>query len=452
MAAKLPEAHWQKWLRGDPVAAASDEGPECTVYAFYSQLPHLLVADAAYLAELQGRYAGRGLRVVVAVADEQLAGIDLLKGCSVVLDDEMRTERGWLTVNREYRRNVVVAAKDTSVTFLGRPGAGLADGIEHTLAGTFDPFAETRAYGTRLQLPAGFDDAVGKSTVQRLLPLVQHAPRDGLLNGLLYLTYATKSNDQDAAQELLLAAVPRLANDSRALSVFADLVLRGDANRTEVVAALREPLQRAAKAAKADPAVQLAYLRVLLMAHDGREAGRQAMRCRKRVMATAEGCLDYATLLTRDENPQIHRDLATIALDKAAELGADKRLVAAARYVVVLRCAENTKAAKAILNDYLKNQDIRAGLNNDCWYFMTQLPTMGRFDWFAAALAERMLEERDSLEYFEFDTAALAMFLVGRVQEAVELQEAAVEKGGGTSAEYRERLARYKAHLAPAPR
>jgi hypothetical protein len=67
-------------------------------------------------------------------------------------------------------------------------------------------------------------------------------------------------------------------------------------------------------------------------------------------------------------------------------------------------------------------------------------------------LVERMLEERDSMEYFEFDTAALAMFLVGRITDAVELQELALKKGGKGIAEYEERLARYKAHVSPAPR
>ena len=56
------------------------------------------------------------------------------------------------------------------------------------------------------------------------------------------------------------------------------------------------------------------------------------------------------------------------------------------------------------------------------------------------------------MEYFEFDTAALAMFLVGRVGDAVELQAQAIKMGGNGNAEYEERLLRYKAHLAPAPR
>jgi hypothetical protein len=215
---------------------------------------------------------------------------------------------------------------------------------------------------------------------------------------------------------------------------------------------LREPLATAAKMCKSDPIVQLAYLRALVLAGDGREAGRHAMRIRKLVMQTAAGCLDYAMLLTRDENPPIHVDLATQAINQAEQLGADARLLAAARYSVALRCAEDEKAAHQILTVYLKDQGMRVGINNDSWYFMTKLATMGRFDWFAVGLVERMLEQRDAMDYFEFDTAALAMFLVGRIADAVELQEQALQKGGKDNAEYLERLHRYKAQLAPAPR
>jgi len=441
--------HWQKWLQGDAVEVT---GSACTVWGFYSQLPHLLAADGDYLAYLQKRYAARGVRVVAAVKDEAAAGLDRWSGCAAVVDDAARTEMAWANVNAQSRTNIVVLDAAGKLAFVGRPGAGLVDAIEHVLAGEDDPVAAARARGTRLLLPGMFDDATGKDTVAKLRPLVRFAPRDGLLNGLLYLTLRTKSNDADGAQQHLAAAVKQLAEEPRPLAVFADLVLRGDARRASVVATLRPPLKNAAALAKHDPVVQLAYLRVLIMAGDGRESGRQAMRIRKRVTNTAAGCLDYAMLLARDENPQIHADLATLTLNKAEKLSADPRLLAAARYIVALRCAQDEPAAKKVMTVYLKDQDMRVGLNNDSWYFMTQLPTMGRFDWFAVGLVERMLEERDAMDYFEFDTAALAMFLVGRVADAVELQEEALKKGATVPAEYEERLARYKAHLAAAPR
>src|SRR5690606_17489169 len=114
----------------------------------------------------------------------------------------------------------------------------------------------------------------------------------------------------------------------------------------------------------------------------------------------------------------------------------EPRLLAAARYTVALRCAANEQAARTIMTVYLKDQGMRVGINNDSWYLMTQLPTMGRYDWFAVGLVERMLEEREAMDYFEFDTTALAMFLVGRVGDAVELQSEAIKQGGKGNAEY----------------
>lgn len=449
---KTPAAHWQQWLHGEPVEAGGEDGPMCTVWAFYSQLPHLLAADADYLSLLQARYRDRGVCFVAAVATDDQAGIDRWRGCSIVLDDAARTERAWLTVNAEYRNNVVVLDREGTVVFVGRPGAGLADAIEHSLDGAFDLVTEARAAGMRVQLPEGFDDVTGPATRKALEPLLAASPRDGLLGGLHYLTLATKSNDPAAAKAWLQAATNHLRDDPRPLATFADLVLRGDARRASVLAVLREPLAKAAAATRFDPAVQLAYLRALVLAGDGREAGRQAMRCRKLVMQNAEGCLDYAMLLARAENPVIHKDLASHAVATAEKLGADARLLAAARYIVQLRCADDEKAAHKVRTVYLKDQGLRVGINNDSWYFMTQLPTMGRYDWFAVGLVERMLEERESMEYFEFDTAALAMFLVGRVTEAVALQELALKKGGAGAAEYEERLVRYKAHVSPTPR
>lgn len=455
LGAMVAAPHWQQWLRGDAIEFAQpmpDDAPPCTVWAFYSQLPHLLSADGDYLSQVQARYAERGVRVVAVVKGEHADGLDRLLGCSVVVDDAARTEMAWAVANATSRTNSVVLNHDGTIAFLGRPGAGLVDAIDDVLAGEQDLVLAGRARGTRLLLPGMFDDATGKETVELLQPLVKFAPRDGLLNGLLYLTLATKANDEPAARKHLQAAVQQLRAEARPLAVFADLVLRGDARRTTVVAMLRPALKQAAAAAKADPVVQLAYLRVLIMAGDGREAGRQAMRIRKGVTETGAGCLDYATLLARDENPQIHADLATLTLNKAEKLGADPRLLAAARYIVALRCAGDELAAKRIMTVYLNDPDMRVGLNNDSWYFMTSLPTMGRFDWFAVGLVERMLDERESMDYFELDTAALAMFLVGRVTAAVSLQEEALKNAGKASPGYRERLVRYQAHLTAAPR
>jgi hypothetical protein len=448
-----PKASWAEWLRGEPVELHGNEAAtRLTLVAFYGQLPHLLAGDVEYLQRLSRQWGGLGLRVVVVVGDRELPAIGELVDGSVVLDDHGRTEKAWLRVPPVHHRNLVAVDDMGVVVFAGAPGCGVADLLHRELAGKTDRRHEEEARAWRLQLVEGYDDLAGGPTVALLAPLVERSPRDGLLSGLLYLTYATKANDLAAATRLRRRSIRQMADEPRALAVFADLAMRGDPRRPAVVAELRPALERAAKSAPRDPFVQLALLRAQVATGDGRAAGRQAMRCRKLVVATADGCLDFATLLAHDQTPMIHRDLAESAVRRAAELGADERLVAAARYVVTLRCGEDREAAASQLAGYLKSRDAFHELNNDAWHLLTQLSTMGRYDWFAVGLVELMLKGRATMDYFEFDTAALAMFLVGRTGDAIELQETALKQGGDQEAEYRDRLRRYQAYRAASPR
>jgi hypothetical protein len=449
-----PTAAWS-FAQGDAIAFGEASAPECSVFAFYTQPAHTteLAGGGHYFAELQRRYLERGLAVVAVVTDAKAAPLENWAGCRVAVDADSQTTLRWLT-DGGTPWHVVMVDKEGKVVFLGGPEAGLVDAIERAVGGKSDIAAEQRAFAWREELPQVFDDAT-VDVLTNLTTLVQHAPRDGLSQGLLYLTQATKANDAKAAGEVLRAAIGHLGTESRPLACFADLALRGDPRRAGLATTLRPVLQAAAAAAPADVALQLTYLRALVLAGDDREVGRQSMRIRKVVTATAAHCIDFAAILTGAGNAPAHLDLATMALTKAATLSPDPRELAAARYAVATRCANDAEAGKKLRDEYLADVlqvEARVSINNDCWYLMTQLPTMGRFDAFAAALAERMLDEKDAMDYFELDTAALAMFLVGRFAEAVSLQEAAIEKGGKGNPEYTERLQRYKVALPQPPR
>ena len=111
-------------------------------------------------------------------------------------------------------------------------------------------------------------------------------------------------------------------------------------------------------------------------------------------------------------------------------------------------CIRDSSGADAVLAGYLADRGALYSHNNDAWSFLTGLATAARFDWFAVGLVECLLVDEAAMDYFELDTAALAMFLVGRAEEAVGLQEAALAQGGSLEAAYRDRLARYKAYQA----
>ena len=447
-----PPAAWRHWLQGEPAAMAGEGMAPCTVLAFYTRpgLAAQFASDGDYLASLQRRFADRGLAVVAVVKAPDARNLANWPGCRVAADDEAELTNAWLGA-ADGPWHVIVLDKRGKVVLLGCPEAGLVDAIEATLRGE-DVIAPTaRAFAIRTNLQASFDDAVAADTVRALEDVLVTVPRDGLSFGLLYTAQATKRNDAGEASKVLQRASKALAGEARPLAAFADLAMRGDPGREGLATTLVPLLEAAAKEARHDVTVQLAYLRALVQAGLGREVGRHAIAVRKLVVTSASSCLDFATLLTQDKDAPVHRDLATMALDQAATLGALPRLLTAARYGVAMRCAEDTAAARKLLDAYLEDA-AAITINNDCWYIMTELPTMGRYDAFAAGLAERMLEQRDSMDSYEFDTAALAMFLAGRVDEAVALQETAIEKGGKGNPEYTERLQRYRARMAPAPR
>ena len=447
-----PPAAWRHWLQGEPAAFAGEATAPCTVLAFYTRpgLAAQFASDGDYLASLQRRFGDRGLAVVAVVKAPDAQALANWPGCRVAADAEGELTNAWLGA-ADGSCHVIVLDKRGRVVLLGTPEAGLVDAIEATLRGEDVIAATARAFSIRCNMLGSFDDAVAADTARALEDVLATAPRDGLSLGLLYTAQATKRNDAAEASKVLQRAGKVLAGEARPLAAFADLAMRGDPGREGLATTLVPLLAAAAAEARHDVVVQLAYLRALVQAGSGREVGRHAIAVRKLVVASASSCLDFATLLTQDKDAAVHRDLATMALDKAATLGALPRLLTAARYGVAVRCAGDTAAARKLLDAYVE-EAAAITINNDCWYIMTELATMGRYDAFAAGLAERMLEQRDRMDYFEFDTAALAMFLAGRVDEAVALQETAIEKGGKGNPEYTERLQRYKARLAPAPR
>ena len=86
-----------------------------------------------------------------------------------------------------------------------------------------------------------------------------------------------------------------------------------------------------------------------------------------------------------------------------------------------------------------------SSLNRAAWYLMTEKDTAGQYDELALALAERM-QGNGGMDHREMDTVALAKFLNGRTEEAIELQKKAIKKGG-KSGDYCRRLRTYEAAL-----
>lgn len=446
---RLPELPAEGWLRGGPVAVTGADAAPCTLFACYSWQPERLAADVGYLAALQQRLERRGLRAVVVVRDAACPGLDAWSDAAL-LDPDGKVAGAVALADGERRLPIVAVDARGVVQFVGEPGGGLIDEVERVLDGVTDADRAQQLFELRRDLVEEFGEVPGDEALDFLSPLVDAVPRDGLLQGLCYLMLATRADRAEAAAARFAAATEAMADEPRPLAVFADLVLRGDPFGAGLAEALVAPLQRAATATPDDPAVQLALLRALLRAGRGREAGRLAMQLRAVVTGTADGCVEFASLLTQAPEPAIWRDLATMALDAAARLGAEPFLLLALRHTVASRCQNDPVAARRLFDAYLADGGAGGSLNSDAWELMTGLGTMGRFDWFAAALAEQMLDAPDLMDDAEYDTAALAMFLTGRLDRAVELQRTALAKGGAGVSSYEERMRRYLVEQARA--
>jgi hypothetical protein len=154
----------------------------------------------------------------------------------------------------------------------------------------------------------------------------------------------------------------------------------------------------------------------------------------------------FAETLMEANNPAAFRELAEQAIGTVAG-GSDARWLCAARHKVLVRCGD-LEAAEKLMVEYRGKNENAFGLNNDAWYMMVQPGSLGRFDTFALAQCEEMQrQEGASISNGNKDTVALALFLNGKVQEAVDLQTVA-EAASGHDSRYVGRLTRFEAVLA----
>jgi len=106
-----------------------------------------------------------------------------------------------------------------------------------------------------------------------------------------------------------------------------------------------------------------------------------------------------------------------------------------------------TRAAGALTKIADQVGDDVNRLNGAAWELMTDKATAGKFDELALALAERMATHSEQLNHRYLDTMALAHFLNGGIDRAIELQQQAIERGGNDD-DYRRRLRTYEAARA----
>ena len=105
------------------------------------------------------------------------------------------------------------------------------------------------------------------------------------------------------------------------------------------------------------------------------------------------------------------------------------------------------RAAKTLTKVVEQTGDDMNQLNRAAWELMTGKETAGKFDEVALAYVARMQASGNTLDGRQLDTAALAHFLNGQIDQAVTLQQQAIEHGGRDE-DFRRRLRTYEAAQA----
>jgi hypothetical protein len=277
---------------------------------------------------------------------------------------------------------------------------------------------------------------------QEAADLVAVLPHSGRARATAVLVEWWCTGDLDAARRQFDAGLQALATEPWALAVFADLVLRGDRSDPSFARELAQALTPVAAAALDNPFVQLVQLRALLRAGQDKLAGRMLSATGKLCDGDALEQVFYAETLMEASEPAKYRELAERALDAASAAGFDAYW---ARYKVLVRSGASAAECDKLLAD---SNIGRGELNDDAWYMMVHPGTMGRFDTYALWLCEEMQRlEGDSMDLHSRETLALALFLNGKVQQAIEVQTAALA-ASGDDPRCAARLARYKNTLA----
>ena len=390
----------------------------------------MLEGQRGCVEDLQKRFGEKGARIAVVLPREDARALAAKKPPFAVgaLDETMLTGTCWFAVGAN------------------TPSFAAVDGAADLLAAAADGKDTGPLQAMLVQLESLLANVADGGDFRALAAqTVAHLPHCGRARATAVLVEWWCTGDLDAARTQFDEGMKALATEPWALAVFADLVLRGDHNDPSFARELAMALTPVAASAPDNPFVQLTQLRALLRAGQDKLAGRMLSATGKLCAGDARNQVLYAETLMEGNEPAPYRALAERALDAAAAAGGDPRWIAAARHKVLVRSGAPAEDCDKLMADFRSATGIDGGqLNNDAWYMMVRPETMGRFDSYALAQCEEMKrQEGDSMSYGNKDTLALALFLNGKVQEAVELETAAMA-AANNDPQYVGRLTRFK--------
>ncbi|HEX5051864.1 MAG TPA: hypothetical protein VFZ65_08845 [Planctomycetota bacterium] len=424
----------------------------CTLWVAYPSDRGELLDHAQYLADLQLRFAARGVAIGVMLPRADAKALAARKPGFLVAAIEQDNSRDVVPMQAPSMNGLELGA--FSMLCRGTGGDYLAtwpgvDGAVDCLEAFLDDRPISPSVEEVAEQVTGLLAMVGDGgDFGAIAELCKKAwPRSGRAHAAAVLFQWWCKGDLEAARRAIDDGVKALGTEAVPMCVFADYVLRGDHTDPDIARTISVAMAPAAAAAPDGVFTQLVYLRALLRAGQDRLAGRVAAKLQKRLEGRSVDQIVFAETLMEGSTPAAFRDLAEKAIADAKAAGPYSRWAYAARHKVLVRCGE-LEAAKKLMVEYRGSEADANSLNNDAWYLIVRPETMGRFDTLALAQCQEMeRKEGAGMSYGNKDTVALAYFVNGDVEKAVELETVA-EKASNGDPEYVGRLARYRAVLA----
>lgn len=416
-------------------------------YTLWVSYPHEreLLDHSQYLSDLQRRFGDKNIAIVVVLPRDAARTLAAQKPGFGVAALPPAEEPADPTKDAGPHMQSMLCKGEAAQFLVTWPALdGAVDLLEQCVSGSFDRAAaitfEEMIQGLLQNVCDGGDF---KAHAEQC---VRSCPRSGRARAGLVLFHWWCKGDLVKAREAIDAGIKALRGEAVPITLFADLVLRGDRNDQALAKNLADVLAPVAAAAPDGPQTQLVYLRALLRSGQDRLAGRLVATLQKRLTQPWDQ-LVFAETLMEAGTPGVFRDMAQKAIEAAKNAPGFERFVFAARHKVLHRCGE-LEAAEKLMTEYRTSGFFTDGLNNDAWYMITRPDTMGRFDPFALAQCEEMQRQAgDGLDYGSKDTVALALFLNDKVDEAVTLQTEAT-RASNRDPEYVGRLTRFQAVAA----
>tara|TARA_R110002073_G_scaffold802_6_gene5827 strand:+ start:117 stop:1601 length:1485 start_codon:yes stop_codon:yes gene_type:complete len=410
-----------------------------TLWVSYPNRHTDFLDHAQYLADLQSRFGDKGIAIGVVLPEADAVHIAGTKPRMVVARADDKDQLADIVT-----MTCVVTEATSGAALVSLNSLDLAvDTIKGLLTDTYDHEAQVQANNVLESTWANIcDGGEFDAMVKQCLTTYPHS---GRAHACAVLNQWWCKGDLIAARKAIDTGLQALSNDAVPMSIFVDLVLRGDRFDPQLARKLAMAMAPVAAGASDGPFTQLVYLRALLRDGQERMAGRICATLPKRISGRADLQLHFAETLMESSNPMAHRDAAERAIQNAEANSGLRKLVYAARHKLLKRCQED-EAAEKLMKEY-RARNLGSGLNNDAWYLIVQPQTMGRFDTMALAQCEEMLRVDKNIDYGSMDTVALAHFVNGLVQKAVEMQTTA-SKQSGNDPVYVARLKRYQATLA----